>query len=296
MTQTLSLLQNVRQQDIETEPFPHVVVSDVLPEALYRELAEKLPEPSALGVDESRNNSRWDFGAAQVAKSSGAAPLWKEFIRYHASDAFFRDVVGLFFDSIHARYPQHFPSQAYMDSLRVGTRFVDNFRKNDILMDAMISGNTPVHTPTSVRRTHIDNGSKLFSGLFYMRRENDDSEGGDLQICRFLPHFDTNEAKSARFNGAYVKNETDIEVVKTIKYSRNCLVLFINTIDSLHGVTVRQKTGHGRYFVNLVGETITKLYRQKNGHPVYLNMARPITSGPPPISVVYERIRGRTHA
>lgn len=67
---------------------------------------------------------------------------------------------------------------------------------------------------------------------------------------------------------------TTMSKVETVRYQPNCLVLFINTIDSLHGVTVRQPTPHGRCFMNLVGEVATRLYRSKDGHPNYVQLRR----------------------
>ena len=60
------------------------------------------------------------------------------------------------------------------------------------------------------------------------------------------------------------------EIVETVKYAPNRLVLFINSLDALHGVTVRQATPYSRQFVNLIGEVDPKLYVIVDGHPVYV--------------------------
>jgi hypothetical protein len=125
-----------------------------------------------------------------------------------------------------------------------------------------------------------------------MRHPADDSVGGDLTISRFKSAHSDLDAKASLFDGAYVSDE-HLEVVETVQYRRNTLVLFINSIDSLHGVTVRQATPHGRRFVNLVGEVVTRLYRHRKGRPDYVRLARPIDEGLlPPLEVVLQRVKG----
>jgi hypothetical protein len=154
--------------------------------------------------------------------------------------------------------------------VNTGTRKLDTFATKDVLLDAQIAGNTPVTAATSVRTTHVDHGSKLFSGLFYMRSEGDNSVGGDLTISRFKPEYSLEERLGC-FSGAYV-DDRHVETLKTIRYSRNCLVLMINSLDSLHGVTIRRPTPHDRLFVNLIAEIDAPLYRlsQAGGLPRYL--------------------------
>jgi hypothetical protein len=287
----LSLLQRASKADVRSEPFPYIVIKNALPDDLYQELVTTRPSPALLGVDESKNNWRWNHRAELVAKDERVPALWKEFIAYQASAGFFNEIVNLFFDQIHGFYPKQFPSLDYAEKLRVGVRGMDSFRHKDVLMDAMISGNTPVQSATSVRTSHIDNGRKLFSGLFYMRRPEDDSSGGDLTISRYKNRTTSVAAKSALFKGAYV-DDSNLEVVETVKYEPNSLVLFLNSIDSLHGVTVRQPTQHGRFFVNLVVETVTRLYRSRDGHPVYVEYAKSMDAAFPPMHVLLQRVKG----
>jgi hypothetical protein len=141
--------------------------------------------------------------------------------------------------------------------MKAGVRNVDADGTKDIYMDAIIAGNTPVKAASSVRTTHVDSGDKLFSGLLYMRPDGYDAEGGDLTISRLKPEYAAD--KVANFKGHYVDDDR-VDVVETVPYAKNRLVLFINTLDALHGVTVRQPTRQGRRFVNLVGEVDEPLY------------------------------------
>jgi hypothetical protein len=286
MDKSLSVLGKAKISDVCWEPFPHIIVSDALPEDVYANLNANFPPEGVLGVEPRLNNQRWDCDAHNVAENGSIPAIWKDMIAYHASGQFFQQIADLFFEAIHRRYPLQFPSRDYMATMQAGVRRVDSFRTADVLMDAMISGNTPTCSATSVRTTHVDQGRKLYSGLFYMRRADDDSIGGDLTISQLRPEYRDTRKRLKLFRKSYV-DEKYVETVKTVRYSRNTLVLFINTLDSLHGVTVRQPTRHGRYFVNLVGEVNPRLYRVPKvfrGNGSYGRLLRP-AGEPRPLSV-----------
>jgi len=258
MAHSLSLLQ--RATDVVREPYPHIIVENALPSGLYDELAESFPQPSAMEVDPTGNNRRWDYPARKVVDNRSIPELWRRFIAYNSSQEFFNDIVALFQDSIIALYPDRFPERASLQGLKIGMRDLDRFGRKDVLIESMISGNTPVTAASSVRTTHVDAGNKLFSGLFYMRRPDDTSTGGDLTISRVIERYRGQDERFTLFTGPYV-DDSHVEVVRTVPYAANTLVLFINSLDSLHGVTVRSETPHPRLFVNLVGEVDDRLYR-----------------------------------
>jgi len=150
--------------------------------------------------------------------------------------------------------------------MRAGLRKFDGFWNKDILTDALISWNTPVTTASSVRTTHIDNGDKLYSGLFYMRPA-DYNAIGDLTISRFKESYKTPDERHALFDGPYV-DDSHVDHLKTVHYDKNSAVLFINSLESLHGVTVRQPSDQSRLFMNLVGDIDLPLYKvEGNGTP-----------------------------
>ncbi len=262
MPDSLSLLQNVTAKQVSTTPFPYVVIKNALPQALCDELIRTYPGYDLMGVDTAANNKRWDYSARQVAGDDRVAGLWRDFVAYHSSQEFLDEIMSLFGDAIHALYPHQFPSRVSLRALRAGVREVHDFDECDILMDAQISGNTPVQEASSVRGTHVDAGSKLYSALYYLRDENDDSRGGDLTISRFKPHLSRVRDKLRCFEGVYV-NDAYIDVIETVPYANNTLVLFINSIDSLHGVTVREPTERSRRFLNMVGTLPVELYSTK---------------------------------
>jgi hypothetical protein len=156
-------------------------------------------------------------------------------------------------------YPRRLESQRHLKELAVGVRGVDSFSDKEVLLDAQISGNTPATSIRSVRSTHVDGTQALFAGLFYLRQENDDSIGGDLEIRRFRPEL-SDARKPGRFRNATYVDDKWTEIVKTVKYDRNVLVVLVNGIDSLHGVTPRHPTPHPRLFMNLVADLDPPLF------------------------------------
>lgn len=267
MTRSLSVVQNATRADVRSEPFPYLVLHDALPEAIYAELAATFPEPSALGVNTRRNNERWNYFAYKVRKNPSLAKLWRDFIAYHASQQFYDELIDLFHEEITALYPQRFPDKASLKAKTVGVRKLQDFKEADVLIDAMISGNTPVTAASSVRTSHVDLGDKLFSGLFYMRPDDYDAVGGDLTISRFRPEYDTPEKRHGLFKGAYV-DDRHLEHVQTIPYARNTVVMFVNSLASVHGVTVREPSDKSRLFVNLVAQVDPPLYLlHEDGRP-----------------------------
>lgn len=256
MNRSLSVLQRASREDVRLSPYPLLIVDDALPAPLYRELEKSFPSMLVMGIFDRKNNHRWNYNSSKARKNPFLARIWRDFLAYHSSQAFYDDIVFLFEDAITAVYRDRF-GHGELRRMKAGTRNVDADGSKDVYMDAIIAGNTPVTVASSVRTTHVDSGDKLFSGLLYMRPDGYDAKGGDLTISRLKPEYAAD--KLANFNGHYVDDDR-VEVIETVPYARNRLVLFVNTLDALHGVTVRQPTRQSRRFVNLVGEVHPPLY------------------------------------
>jgi hypothetical protein len=255
---SLSVLQNVTASDVRTHPFPLVVVDKALPQDLYDELTRSFPSMWKMGIFDGKNNHRWNY-PHHKAKSNPLIPsIWREFLAYHSSDDFLKDVISVFGKSIVETYPDMFPSDANLKECRGGARTVDSFTDRDVLLEAMISGNTPVKEESSVRTSHVDAGDKLFSGLLYMRPDKYKAIGGDLTISKFKEEYSGDDVRKY-FAGQFI-DDSYLDVVSVEKYAANKLVLFINSPLAVHGVTPRAPTTETRRFINLVGEVPKTLY------------------------------------
>lgn len=254
MNGNISLLSNAKLSDVKTDPFPHIIIRDPVPVELADELIHTYPLISTLTKGEPYgSNKRYDYTLKDIRERHNVPEIWSEFIEAQAGDEFVQKFFELFGPHIEKIFPDVSAQMKPWGKIQKGIRAVDSFEDKDILVDAHISINTPVvGTPNSVRKSHVDDPMKLYSGLFYLRPDGDDSKGGDLELYRF-------KSRKYKMFGQHVFSKF-VEKVATIPYEKNVLILFLNTPYSLHGVTVRQKTDKARYFVNLVGEVEKPLF------------------------------------
>jgi hypothetical protein len=244
-----SLLAGIGAADIRSHPFPHVSVSDVLDADTYAALSASFPPASCIAWDGAPlpSNRRFPMAASRMLLNGDVSAAWKEFVTLHSSPAFFAEVVALFRDHWPAALRQSLGGTLLGHPLGLlGRDGYDSGAR--ILLDARIEINTPViERACSVRGVHLDTPNRLFSGLFYLRHPQDDALGGDLQLFRWkygpLGEVDRFELPHAA-----------VELVTTIAYRANQLVIFPHCIDALHGVSVREPTPHARRYVFLTAE------------------------------------------
>jgi hypothetical protein len=249
-----TLLANAKNCQVLPDPFPHLIVEDALPEDLCLKLLSEYPALEVItNGAEVTSNQRFSIPASQTLSHSAISPLWQEFVRLHTSKLFYDQVLDLFGDHIRAMYPSLEKDIGALESLKVGIRNSQVYSDAKIALDAQICVNTSVvEAPSAVRRCHVDDPHKLFTGIYYLRQQDDTSAGGDLEFYRF-------KGAKNRFHVAEI-DDRYVEVVKTIKYRRNSLVMFLNNIHALHGVTQRAVTPFPRLFFNLVGEAKSPLF------------------------------------
>jgi hypothetical protein len=198
--------------------------------------------------------------------------LWRETVAAHVAPAFWSQMAGVFGEDIRRRYPGLERTLGPLDTLRVGVRNQDSFETADVLLDAQISVNTPVtEAPSRVRGGHVDNPQKLVAGLYYLRRPDDRTPGGDLEIYRF-------RQRDGVFQGAEIAPRY-VEPVRTIPYQANVLVCFVNARDALHGVTERAPTAVPRLFLNLLAEVQHPLFALHRERGVRAMVRRLVTGG-----------------
>ncbi|MEX0923864.1 MAG: hypothetical protein WDZ84_13935 [Rhodovibrionaceae bacterium] len=252
--ETGSVLGSSGRKDVRAEPFAYSVVDRPIPAELYARLSESFPPPEAfLGeLEEVQSNQAVRIPASRVIGNPAFSPEWQAFFRYHTSDAFWADIVRVFGDSIRATYPDL--------EARVGkpledwtTKLRGEAGEAEVDFDLLFVINTAVEKPNSVRPPHVDDERKLFSGLFYMRPEDDATPGGDLAIYRAKPD-------ELRFGGHYVE-ERDIARSKLIDYTANRFIGFVNSERSVHGVTPRPQTEAIRRYINFVAELPFPLFK-----------------------------------
>ena len=235
-----SVLKRAKKENIVTNPYPYIVINNVLDDDLYAQLEKEYPfETKIVGNSGFGNNIRYQISAVDGLREPWRlSPLWKEFIAYHTSKTFYRDIYTLFGDEISKRYP------FLNEKSSTGVRFATN---EDIQMDCQPGVNSPVNKKTSVKAAHLDHPAQLYGSLLYFRDDEDDSTGGELEV------FGYKTDKFKYFGHRMIKNKY-IEKVATVPYQKNTYVFFLNSIDSIHGVTPRSITSYQRRLVNIIGE------------------------------------------
>lgn len=244
-----SLLDRVTPHDIRRDPFPHICVPDVLDTATAQALSDGFPPFSMIGWAEGRpppSNHRFDLSAWPLSNNERMSETWKAFAALHSSPEFFAQVVALFAD-----YWPDALKRALGGSLlghSMGLVLRDRFETHRILQDARCEINTPVTKGASVSRgAHLDTLNRLFTCLYYLRSEDDDSEGGELELFRWkdgpVADIDVFELPADA-----------VERAAVIPYRANRMVIFPQGIDAVHGVGLRHPTPHTRRYVFISAE------------------------------------------
>ena len=250
-----SILRGIARADIRHEPYAHIVIENCLPAPLYAELAQTFPSDETIlrhgkssKDGRTRPNSRHDVHAQEIlCNPDSFSPGWREFVRYHVSNVFFQEFLGLMGPEIIATYPELERRLGRpLHELRTAILSAPEAGDSDIALDCHIGINTPSRHRGSVRRVHTDAPDELFAALFYFRPADDQTVGGDLEIFRWKRN------KAHLFVGSEV-DESDAEPVHTVAYKPNTAVIFINSATALHAVSARDPSPVSRRLVNIMG-------------------------------------------
>jgi hypothetical protein len=250
-----SILRGISRADIRREPYAHVVVEGCLSAPLYAELARTFPaDETILRLEKSvkrgrpKPNTRHDVGAQRILDNPDCfSNSWQEFARYHVSNVFFQEFIGLMGQEIMAAYPDLERRLGRpLRELRTGILDTPQADDCDIALDCHIGINTPSRRSGSVRRVHTDAPDELFAALIYFRAENDRARGGDLEILQWK------RDKAHLFVGSEVA-ESDVAPSHTVVTKPNTAVIFINSATALHAVSARSASLVSRRLVNIMG-------------------------------------------
>jgi hypothetical protein len=220
------------------------MIDGAIEEQRYAKLALDFPPPERFmrGLSQVDSNQAIRIRAIDIIDDPEFSPEWREFFAYHSSQAFWRDIVQVMGAAIRRAHPQLERKVGKpLESWTVKRR--GDPGAADVILDAQFVINTPVKKPSSVRPAHIDEADEIFAGLLYMRPQDDETPGGDLAIYHFK--------EAPKFGGHYALPSAVVED-KVIAYQPNRFVAFINSKDSVHGVSPRPVTDRFRRYINFV--------------------------------------------
>lgn len=240
----IDVTQKLTPQDLRLDPFPYFYVQDALPADVYQQLADEYPESYMMqdGKEhfQARRYRQHEFVEGTVS------PLWQQFTEYHNSLAFKNRLMWLFDQALKKYYPE---SVDAWQNAPVVQRHGDKPNSMQMEIQFVLNGTQE----ETVRTAHLDNGNELWAGLFYMRKPEDTSSGGDLQAYK--------ATTTPRFHGKREVDLADVEAVATLPYVENSLVWFLNTKESIHGVTPRLGAPCVRRYINMTAHADRKLFK-----------------------------------
>ncbi len=252
-----SILARLDPSQIVYQPFPYLHATECLEPAYYQELSSAYPTvEKVLCGRPLKNNYAYLMQTRVVLEDPEIPEIWRDFFAYHTSREFFDEFLDFWQDAIKTEYPDieaRFgkPLSQLSTAIRYpGKKGTPENRNADVMLDCQFGINSPVTSRSVVRGPHIDDIHKLFNGLLYCRRPDDQSEGGDFVIYR-------PKSKSGHFYQDRQRDIADryVEPVATVPYRANTLVMMLNTSRSIHGVSPRAMTNHPRQYVNFHAET-----------------------------------------
>ena len=250
-----SILSKLSDAQIVYDPFPHLVATDALEPSYYAALSEAYPDFETVRKARAlESNKAYLLNAAEVVSDPKTPEIWRDFFAYHTSDAFFRECTALWQPAIRRVYPDI--EQILGKPLRDVTTAMRPDKAGlaasegtaaDAMLDVQFGVNSPVTAPSRVRGPHVDKPYKLFAGLLYFRHPRDEAPGGDLGFYRY-------RGKRRSFDRHYNIDDGSVEQVFEVPYRANTFVMWLNTPESLHGVSPRVSTQLPRRYVNFLAE------------------------------------------
>jgi hypothetical protein len=214
--------KKVEQAEILSDPFPHAVIPELLPETFFRELAETIPPLAAFQPDDDvKSNLRiMDSNKYFAAAPEGFRRTWTilrdDVMRGTVAPILARRLEA----AIREKYASLF-SPALAD---------------EIMADGLISsdGRIMARKPGYKLNPHSDSAQYAVTCLLYFTSA-DDAESGAL--CLFRPE----RRPELRHTSTYypAKEEgINVELVKEIPIGENLFVTFVNGPESLHAARV----------------------------------------------------------
>lgn len=175
-----------------------LVINNTIPTIIYKQLSNEYPTLKSILVLDTNSpkilssNHRCQFNINPTNfnyfTQSIISPLWYDFIKYHLSSKFMNDIFNIF-------------SYSY-----------SSYNNINLEIDFQIGYNLPIFNNNYyLNSQHIKvNKDVLYMGWFLMRKDEDNSIGGNLEI--FNHNINTN-----------IKQK-----ITTIPYQNNCLIILEN--------------------------------------------------------------------
>jgi hypothetical protein len=208
--------------EIQREPFPHLVISDLLPESFFRQLEDSIPPISEFEVNQKglRANLFLEKHLERGSEPFRAAwgRLRDEIIRGPLTEVLVRRLGP----EIREKYAEVYSPEIADEIMDAGLVIPD--------------GRVMLRNPGYTLKPHTDPTRFAVTCLFYFTTASDDSSGA---LCLFEPERTPEVRHTSTY---YPKAEEGIAatLAKVIPISKNLFVAFVNSFRALHGVRVER--------------------------------------------------------
>ncbi|NCF70219.1 MAG: hypothetical protein GWP59_00815 [Chlamydiales bacterium] len=247
-----SLLNKACKAKLCLDPFPYLVIEEALDSQLYEQIEKAYPDFLKHNPQFKKwNNKRVQIYGADFISNPNFDSVLKDFVAYHLSNQFYKEVCELFSEAIssfHPKLEQRLGTK--VSEIKTGIR---TQKHSNLFLDCQVGINTPVQEKCSVRGAHLDDKKKFYVGLFYLKDVADISEGGDLLLYKVKDNY-PNLDSDPNWGSNVVQDASAIEVVARVPYEANTFIIFLNTPYSFHGVSEREKTPYPRRLINIIGD------------------------------------------
>lgn len=241
----LDVTKSISTDDLILDPCPYFYIKEALPWPLYDQLVAEYPE--SYMMQDSKQNFQARRYRQHEFQDETITPLWKEFVSYHTSQDYKDRVLELFAPAIEKYYAEY---QSGFKLATVANRHHSQPGQIQMEVQFVLNG----QQEKTVRTPHLDNSRELFAGLLYMRKPEDTSTGGDIQVYRKL-------VPTPEYQGTREVNIQQVSVAGTVPYRANTMILFLNTHDTIHGVTPRIGATCVRRYINIDAHQDRKLFQ-----------------------------------
>jgi hypothetical protein len=214
--------EKVGDAEIERDPFPHLIIPDLLPEDFFRRLAETIPPPEAFQPDDQvKSNlrimdSNTYFAAAPEAFRTTWTTLRDEVLRATVAPILIRRLKA----DIRDKFASLFSPEI----------------ANEVMASGFVSsdGRIMARRPGYDLKPHSDPAHYAVTCLLYFTNADDAAAGA---LCLYRPQRRPDLLHVSTY---YPTKEEGIavELVKEIATRENLFVAFVNGPESLHGAGV----------------------------------------------------------
>ena len=235
----ISVLQNFKQ--VDTEPWPHIIIRNALPQNIHDELLATLPTSRLNQQIAKDKHGKLTWLVYEIVQEGyPVSNIWKEFIDFHTSKDFLNQVLDIF-----SPYVEKLPIPK--EDIILTNRSVGHSPNDNCYTEFSFVNHPPLNNVSS-RTPHTDNEKEIYAGLLYLKYPEDKSTGGGFALHK-------PKSLSMNKNREYTNPGP---IVKVCPYESNNFVMFANNINTQHSVEPRQGAVHPRWSINMISRYTAK--------------------------------------